>query len=177
MAIKNTLTRTPRNASGFSLIVTLLLLVALSLIGVASLRNVSLQEKMAGNFYFRTTALQDAHGALRQARGEVEGWVASGSAPLLSQSATAGVWSTLIKAAATTKYWSDDSNWSSAGSAVATAGMSAKWAREGETAKHFICADSEAGCRVNYIRMTARTKDTASGAAVVIQDINVYPTD
>jgi Tfp pilus assembly protein PilX len=175
--MKNTSVESLFRAGGFSLIVTLLLLVALSLIGVASLRNVSLQEKMAGNFYFRTTALQDAHGALRQARGEVEGWVASGSAPSLSQSSTAGVWSTLIKAGATAKYWGDDSNWSNAGSSVATAGMSAKWAREGENAKHFICPDGETGCRVNYIRMTARTKDTASGAAVVIQDLNVYPTD
>ena len=175
--MKNTSTTLSARAHGFSLIVTLLLLVALSLIGVASLRNVSLQEKMAGNFYFRTTALQDAHGALRQARGEVEGWVASGSAPSLSQSATAGVWSKMIKSAASAKYWADDSNWSSAGTSVATAGMSAKWAREGETAKHFMCGDSETGCRFNYIRMTARTKDTASGAAVVIQDLNVYPTD
>lgn len=175
--MKNT-SRIPRiQTRGFSLIVTLLLLVALSLIGVASLRNVSLQEKMAGNFYFRTTAMQDAHGALRQARGEVEGWVASGSAPALSQTSTAGVWSSLIKSAATVKYWADDSNWSNAGSSVATAGMNAKWAREGEAAKHFVCADSEAGCRVNYIRMTARTKDVASGAAVVIQDLNVYPAD
>ena len=175
--MKNTRVEPNKHDRGFSLIVTLLLLVALSLIGVASLRNVSLQEKMAGNFYFRTTALQDAHGALRQARGEVEGWVASGSAPALSQTSTAGVWSTLIKSAATAKYWADDSNWASAGSSIASAGMNASWAREGETAKHFICADSEVGCRVNYIRMTARTKDNGSGAAVVIQDLNVYPTD
>ena len=165
------------NVRGFSLITALLLLVALSLIGVAALRNVSLQEKMAGNFYFRTTALQDAHGALRQARGEVEGWVASASAPALSVTSTPSSWSETIAAGATAKFWADPSNWSGASTAVATAGMTANWAREGELAKHFVCADSVAGCSVNYIRMTARTTDSATGAAVVIQDLNVYPTD
>lgn len=164
---------------GFSLIVTLLLLVALSLIGVAALRNVSLQEKMAGNFYFRMTALQDAHGALRQARGGVESWVAaSTAAPALSSCSVPGSWCKSIDAAATAKFWAGSSNWIGASSAVASAGMTAAWSREGERAKHFICEDGAPGCTpVNYIRMTARTIDSATGAAVVIQDLNVYPTD
>jgi type IV pilus assembly protein PilX len=157
--------------SGFSLVVTLLLLVALSLIGVAALRNVSLQEKMAGNFYFRMTAMQDAQGALRQSRNGVEVAFASSTIAV-----PAGSWTELSLGAAAADFWRQTSSWASADTAAASAGMTAQSVREHQSGKHFSCEDSDSGCKMNYIRMTARTKD-GTGSAAIFQDWNVYPAD
>ncbi|MGV8921975.1 MAG: pilus assembly PilX family protein [Thermomonas sp.] len=56
-----------RNQSGVSLIVVLLLLVILTLLGIASLRGAIMQERMAANTMARSMAFQVAEGGLRQA--------------------------------------------------------------------------------------------------------------
>lgn len=55
----------PRRERGAVLIISLILLVLITLIGVASLRNVVLEAKMASNFYDRSLAFQAAEAGLR----------------------------------------------------------------------------------------------------------------
>lgn len=50
---------------GAALIISLILLVLITMVGVASLRNVVLEEKMASNFYDRSLAFQSAEAGLR----------------------------------------------------------------------------------------------------------------
>lgn len=58
---------------GISLVVVLLLLVAMSLLGVAVLRGSAMQERMSGNLRDRTIAFQAAEAALRYAQESVLG--------------------------------------------------------------------------------------------------------
>lgn len=60
---------TLRRESGAALIVSLILMVLITLVGVASLRNVVLEEKMASNFYDRSLAFQAAEAGLRAGEG------------------------------------------------------------------------------------------------------------
>jgi type IV pilus assembly protein PilX len=54
-----------RNERGAALIISLILLVLITMVGVASLRNVVLEEKMASNYYDRSLAFQAAEAGLR----------------------------------------------------------------------------------------------------------------
>ena len=56
---------TLRRERGAALIISLILMVLITLVGVASLRNVVLEEKMASNFYDRSLAFQSAEAGLR----------------------------------------------------------------------------------------------------------------
>lgn len=58
-------TRGQRHQRGAALIISLILLVLITMVGVASLRNVVLEEKMASNFYDRSLAFQSAEAGLR----------------------------------------------------------------------------------------------------------------
>lgn len=55
----------PRRERGAVLIISLILLVLITLIGVASLRNVVLEAKMSSNYYDRSLAFQSAEAGLR----------------------------------------------------------------------------------------------------------------
>lgn len=59
----------PRRERGAALIISLILLVLITLVGVASLRNVVLEEKMSANFYDRSLAFQAAEAGLRVGEG------------------------------------------------------------------------------------------------------------
>lgn len=56
---------TLRRERGAALIISMILLVLITLVGVASLRNVLLEEKMASNYYDRSLAFQAAEAGLR----------------------------------------------------------------------------------------------------------------
>ncbi|WP_068174284.1 pilus assembly PilX family protein [Hydrogenophaga taeniospiralis] len=55
----------PKRERGAVLIISLILLVLITLIGVASLRNVVLEAKMSSNYYDRSLAFQSAEAGLR----------------------------------------------------------------------------------------------------------------
>lgn len=59
--------RARRHQSGVSLIVVLMLLVVVTLLGIASLRGAIMQERMASNTTARSMSFQVAEGGLRQA--------------------------------------------------------------------------------------------------------------
>jgi type IV pilus assembly protein PilX len=60
-----------RHQRGAALIVGLIMLLLLTLIGVAGMRDTLLQEKMAGNMRDREIALQAAESALRAAEAQL----------------------------------------------------------------------------------------------------------
>ncbi|MCQ4322066.1 pilus assembly PilX family protein [Stutzerimonas stutzeri] len=63
----------PEREKGAVLIVALVMLLLLTIIGAASMRDTNLQEKMAGNFRDQNIAFQAAEATLRYAEGELHG--------------------------------------------------------------------------------------------------------
>lgn len=61
-----------RTQSGVALVVALILLVVATLLGLAGVRGVNLQERMSANMYDRSLAFQRAESALRAAEVEIE---------------------------------------------------------------------------------------------------------
>lgn len=57
----------PRRQAGTVLVISLVILLVLTLLGVASMQTSALQEKMAGNLHDTNLAFQSAEGALRVA--------------------------------------------------------------------------------------------------------------
>ena len=93
----------PRHAQrGVTLIITLVMLVLVTLVGVASIRNSTMNEKMAGNSRDRDKALQAAEAAVRVCLGKVQADTVTST---LKQPPAA---STAIP------LWEDDTNWASA---------------------------------------------------------------
>lgn len=60
-----------RKQRGVALIVSLILLVVVTLLGLAGMQNTSLQERMSGNMYDRSIAMQSAEAALRAAEAAI----------------------------------------------------------------------------------------------------------
>lgn len=56
-----------RHQKGMALIIALLLLVVITLVGLAGMQSTTLQERMSGNMYDRSLAMQAAEAALRAA--------------------------------------------------------------------------------------------------------------
>lgn len=63
----------PRRQQGVALVVALVLLLVVTMIGLASMRGTSLQERMSANMYDRSLAFQRAEGALRAAERAITG--------------------------------------------------------------------------------------------------------
>ena len=68
---------TLRRERGAALIISMILLVLITLVGVASLRNVLLEEKMTANYYDRSLAFQAAEAGLRAGEAVAEAQAAA----------------------------------------------------------------------------------------------------
>lgn len=89
---------------GAVLIISLMLLIVLTLIGLASMQNTSLEERMAGNMRSENVAFQAAESALRDG----EEWLATRIAePAPDNGGTTGVWALDTPDASPT----DDKDW------------------------------------------------------------------
>jgi type IV pilus assembly protein PilX len=75
--------------SGAVLVISLIILLILTLLGMSSIQTTTLEERMAGNTLSTTTALQAAEGSLRQGEGVILGWTAH---PVASATGTGGLW-------------------------------------------------------------------------------------
>ncbi|MGY2340335.1 pilus assembly PilX family protein [Pseudomonas sp. SDO5532_S415] len=64
--------RTPRSQRGMALLVSLVFLLLLTLIGISSMQNATLQEKMAGSVSLRNQSFQAAEAALRVGESAVQ---------------------------------------------------------------------------------------------------------
>lgn len=71
----------PSRQSGIALIVSLLLLIVITLVGLAAIHGTITQQQMAANFYDRQVALQSAEAALRAGEAAVAG-ISSAQLPL-----------------------------------------------------------------------------------------------
>lgn len=72
---------------GVALVIALILLIVVTLVGLAGIRGTTMQEKMAGNFYDRELAFQSAEAGLREA----ESLIGSGANPVDRDCSTGAV--------------------------------------------------------------------------------------
>ncbi len=169
-------TRTSVQPRGFALVVALLLMVALSFIGVSALRNVSLQEKMAGNLYYRTIALHESEGALRFARQRVESDWQNDAIPAANNETSLGVWGKIVSQP-TLAFYSLAANWSSATtltSLLSTRPVATQYVIEQFPSKIPKCGTGT-NCDATFVRSSARAVDPVTNAAVVTQEWAMYP--
>jgi type IV pilus assembly protein PilX len=184
----NTTVHSSRSQHGFALVVALLLLVALSLIGVAALKNVSLQEKMAGNTYFRMVTFQEAESALME----------SSRAVGLSSTSVDGAPSgddsdkatrNIIDTGGARDFWLKTTSWANTTTAAVlptkNAGTESKWIREDFNQAESVepCDRSKSAgtaqdnCYSKVYRITATADMAATGAKVVTQNFYFIPLD
>jgi Tfp pilus assembly protein PilX len=171
----------PTRERGFALVVALLLMVALSLVGVAALRNVSLQERTAGNQYFRSIALNEARSVLRfveQKYNNDFGVSTAGDIP--TSVAGASSWSELDTSAAGTAIWAKKSTWTGkeTASSVIVPGLEGRWTSDDMVGLNWTdpscTAEISSACKFAVIRQTIRVDDPQTGAAVSIQQHYKY---
>jgi Tfp pilus assembly protein PilX len=161
--------------SGFVLVVALLLLVALSLVGVASLRSVSLQEKMAGNLYFRNLVFQQNEAGMRQAVDRLDSLIGVDVASPVTSDPTDSFWRPFNQEADVTKHWRTKANWTG----VFKPNLVGTSSYEVNTLAEDLGSIEEPGCQKNVakqpgcnlrlVRMTSRTTDSLTGASSIIQ--------
>lgn len=108
MSRRSTLSRIPpsRQQRGVALIVALVLLLIVTVIGLASMRGTSLQERMSANMYDRSLAFQRSEAALRAAE---EAITANWQIAVLGGEDCSG--STDCVNGATLAFDSSDTNW------------------------------------------------------------------
>ncbi len=162
--------------SGFALIVALLLMVALSFIGISALRNVTVQERMAGNQYYRTVALHESEGALRYARQVIQSTWQSDAIPAPNASSSIALWSGLV-AQSSIAFFASGANWSAAtniASLLSTRPLSAQYVVETLDSNAAPC-DDKTECKSYFIRSSTRVVDPVTNASVVTQEWSTYP--
>ena len=182
--------RSFRRDSGFALVVALLLLVAMSFIGIAALKNVTLQEKMTGNTYFKLASFQEADGAMRSVEQIMHGIFGSSTQTPPAQ-ATNNVWKTADPYGAGAAYWGTTSAWTQSQSVTplgysgAVITITSDDVVGGDIAP-YACSDPALSgigtngaeqnlpCKVRPVRETAISTDTATGARSVIQQYFNY---
>ncbi|MFT4257214.1 MAG: PilX N-terminal domain-containing pilus assembly protein [Pseudoxanthomonas sp.] len=159
---------------GVSLLVALLLLLAMTLLGLAVLRNTTLEERMSGNLLDRTYQFQAAESALRQAEALIE----AGSITVPDSGCSAGICATPV--AGDADRWLDDSfaGWqTSDGTGNHDDAVTTQYFIEymGDGAYGPDCATSKAtpssgdpNCSMLRYRVTARSKGDAR-ASVILQ--------
>jgi hypothetical protein len=165
------------NQKGFVLVVALLLLVALSLIGATALRNVSLQEKMAGNFFFRTTVTHEAESALRAARNNAQVGLEAQNISWVLDSAPRG-WNGGLLSEVAVSYWKNPANWANTQTVVnantlikADPSLGAtRWNVEQSGELPDARGGSNAGLKVVFLRGSAITVEQGTGATAVVQE-------
>ena len=176
-------------SQGFALVVALLLMVALSFVGVAALRNVSLQERMAGNAYFRTVATHEAEANLRLARQNIDVVAQSASLnfPAVASSTLPGTWGGLLSDDSR-KFWATATSWASTSQPAALNSakpLDGRWTIEQLPGTNPQCpasAGSFAGagsnkCPSMFFRSSARAADAVTGASAAVQEWSMYASD
>ncbi len=175
---------------GFTLIVALLLLVALSFIGVAGLRNVTLQEKMSGNMFFRTLAFSEAEATLQVAENVSFNQFGTVGASMPSCGSAATLVCTMDQGSSLS-HLAKDAAWTDSASMVtpANAGFSSNWMNEdllkGGLVVEKGCQESSgassnaavSSCERVYVRTSARSLDASSGALSITQQFFKFTGD
>lgn len=163
---------------GIALVVVLLLLLIVTLIGLAAMRGTLLQERMAGNVAARGVAFQAAEAALREAEGvaadnppmPTAGACVTGLCPMPAP-ADAPRWETAA-------FWDNAANYRSAAIEAEVGGSDVRYMIEFMglgapldcTTAVDVSAGSGCAATVRNYRITARTQ-LENGAEVLLQSM------
>lgn len=167
-------TATPPNSErGFSLIVSLILLVVITLVALAGMRSVAMESRMSASSYDRSLAFQSAETGVREA----EAMAAAASAAAFPVVGCAAGYCA-ERAAAATARWADGAfpSWQDATSAVSDNAITPNLIveRNGEGENWVGCGQEiprQPNCRTPRFRVTGRS--TADGRATVILQSDV----
>lgn len=107
---------THRRQQGFVLIVALVLLLVLTVLGLAAAQSTSLEERMAGNARNQDMAFQAAEAALRAGQKCVQ--LALAACSSFSTGTTGGNGAYLFSPTSTTVIWAQPSFWTTAGNTL-----------------------------------------------------------
>lgn len=161
-----------RHERGAALIVVLLLLLAMTLLGLATLRGTLMEERMSANMFDRSLGFQAAEAALREAETRLLLPGAFGSFPTQANTCTAGLCSTPVPAANKLER-ADDPNfngWVAAAQVSGIAGTPQYFVEYMDEAPGWALCDREIprhpSCMRPRYRITARS--TAEGRSTVI---------
>jgi Tfp pilus assembly protein PilX len=166
---------------GFALVVVLLLLVALSLVGVASLRSTSLQEKMAGNLYFKSLSMQDAEGALRSTAARMESKLGSSVAVQPATSANDANWRSFNPQSAIQSNLRSPAAWTNtrALTSLSRSTVTVNAVTESFGISELAGCDVNVGrpgaCKFRFTRMSSRANDSVTGASSITQQFWTFP--
>jgi type IV pilus assembly protein PilX len=165
-----------RHQRGVALIISLIMLVLMTLVGMAGIRVINAEERMVSQTYDRTLAFQTAEATLREIEGRIE---SAGQPTPLPASACAVVSGLNVCGASNTlPRWIDGSfnQWQSASPVNHTTGISI-------TPKYFVeylggnfpCSlDSVSDSNCKRYRVTALAQADTDRASVMLQ--SVYST-
>ena len=182
----------PNRQRGVTLVIVLLLLIVVTLLGLAAMRGSILQERMAGNVAARGIAFQAAESALRVG----EEYLRVADPPVPANGCTGGVCAMPVDGAApaheAANFWStaanyrsiavdDDSNISmlryaieSLGEGTASAASSGPSECLGAEGDQSGCVGADGAANVRNFRITAIAQ-TDNGAQVVLQSTFQMP--
>lgn len=149
---------------GSALIISLVFLLLLTMIGITSIQDSTLQERMAGNERDRNLAFQAAEAALREGeaylREQSLTFTASGAGGLLSPDYTS------VKPLAATYPWASRSRESSSLTGVSSA---PRYTIEWITTQAIGPSDQIEIVTINSYRITARAVGGSTDAVVLLQ--------
>lgn len=164
--------RTPSRQAGAVLIVSLVVLLIVTMIGVSSMRGSVLEEKMAGNVRDRNVAFQGAESTMREAEDFIEGVVSLGNF-----TGTGGLYGVSDPAPA---YW-DMTTWTSAGNHVVAGNKYGAYEAPKYYIKHFTTVvgtegamnmsgygDNKGTGDVSIFTITGRATGSSADSAEVI---------
>lgn len=152
----------PSRQRGATLMIAMVFLGILALLGSGAAGNISLQERMAGNFRNRDLAFQAAEAALRDAENTLTTWRTSSFA-----GGVAGLSTYDADLANDTAYWSDTAHWANYRNPVYHLNRVAEQPRY--VVEKMPCVNN-----TEYYRVTARGVGGDSNAVVVLQAVYSY---
>lgn len=152
---------------GAVLIVSLLMLLVMTLIGVTGVQVTSLEEKMAGNTRDRNLAFQSAEAALRAAESVIAAQVEANTLGTFesSFSTNAPYFQAGTTLSADLLKGDDDSLWASA------AAYAGSLENVSEAPRYVIQRLTAADPKQHFFRITARAKGGSTNAIVVLQSL------
>lgn len=155
-------THTRSRQRGAALIVTLVLLVVITLLGLASLRQTALEERMSANLKDRSIALNSAEIGLRGG----ETWLTGQPAPLTDIDG-------LPKSGDTDYMQWQTSDWGSKGTAVTAGGVSPapRYAAEYWDVDEADIEKRDKGMGTFYYRLTSYGQGGSGQTSVVLQEV------
>ncbi len=169
-----------KHQGGVALVVILMLLLVMTLLGLASLRGTLMEERMSAGSYDRSLSFQSAEVALREAEASIAAGTACGGTcpppvaggpdiwvtdPECDNTPTAGVW-TPVKAA----------TYALIGAKAIRPVYAIERVGPAPPPNNPGCGlDGDNSCLVDYFRITACSGDPANGRAMTILQSNYTP--